>query len=252
MSESEESNGDGQLDAFTDTSVLFNFALDVRQQRADELLVEHTCSVVASNTVKREFEGVMSRRQRIHTQLLPYIKRGEVENFKPENPDSLSPNDWGYIREFRDTLSKLEPAEAARRIQERNRQLKQGYRQLFEFDPPLVIVAQVPSRDASLLGNLSGIIENDADARIICDAVEWGRDGGSGIFLTSDAGDMLAEGNSEDDESEEGNDLSDSFVGFLSGDSRSAPERINDAIERRYDTSCRLEMHSIDSFLEEY
>lgn len=252
MSESEEGHGDGQLDAFTDTSVLFNFALDVRQQRADELLVEHTCSVVAGDTVKREFEGVMSRRQQIHTQLLPYIKRGEVANFEPENPDSFTPNDWGYVREFRDTLSTLEPAEAARRVQERNRQLKQGYRQLFEFDPPLVIIAQVSSRDARLLGHLSGIIENDADARILCDAVEWGRDGGSGIFLTSDAGDMLAEGNSEEDDTGESNVLPDSFEGFLSGDSRSAPERINDAIERRYNASCRLDIHSVDSFLEEY
>lgn len=110
MSESEENYNDGHLEAFTDTSVLFNFALDVRQRRADELLIEHTCSVVVSHTVKREFEGVMSRRQRIHTQLLPYIKRGEVENFEPENPDSFSKNDWGYVREFRDTLSELEPA----------------------------------------------------------------------------------------------------------------------------------------------
>lgn len=252
MSESEESHGDGQLEAFTDTSVLFNYALDVRQQRSDELLVEHRCSVVASDTVKREFEKVMEHRQQIHTQLLPYIKRDEVTDFEPENPKSLSSNDWGYVRDFRNALRDLEPAEAARRVQERNRQLKQGYRELFEFNPPLVIVEQVPPRDASLLGSFSGIIQNDADARILCDAVEWGRDGGSGIFLTSDAGDMLAEGDEDEDELEESNGLSDSFIGFLSGDSRSAPDRINDAIERRYDESCCLEIHSIDSFLDQY
>lgn len=252
MSESEESHSDSHSEAFTDTSVLFNFALDVQQQRANELLVHHECLVVASPTVKREFERVMERRQQIHTQLLPFIKRGEVDEFEPENPESLTSNDWGYVRDFQSTLSELEPAEAARRVQERNRQLKQGYRELFEFDPPHVIVAQVPPRDASLLGRLSGVVQNDADARILCDAVEWSRDGGSGIFLTSDAGDMLPTDNDDADESEETDGLSESFEGFLSGDSRSAPEQINDAIEHRYDEGCCLEIHSIDSFLKQY
>lgn len=252
MSKDEERHDDNQLEAFTDTSVLFNFALDVRQQRADELLVHHECVVVASETVKREFEGVMKRRQQIHTQLLPYIKRDEVERFETEQPDSFTSNDWGYIHDFRDILDELEPAEAARRVQERNRQLKQGYRELFEFDSPHVIVVQVPSRDASLLGNVSGIVQNDADARILCDAVEWGRDGGSGILLTSDVSDMLAESDEDENESEESDGLPDSFAGFLSGDSRSVPEKINDAIERRYNEHCCLEIHSIDSFLDQF
>ncbi|WP_363463670.1 hypothetical protein [Halogeometricum borinquense] len=252
MSKGDGEHGDDQLEAFTDTSVLFNFALDVRQQRADELLVHHECTVVASDTVRREFMGVMERRQRIHTQLLPYIKRDEIEEYEPANPESLSSNDWGYVSDFQDILSDLEPTEAARRVQERNRQLKQGYRELFEFDSPLVVVAQVPARDARLLGNLSGIVQNDADARILCDAVEWGRDSGSGVFITSDAGDMLAEGDENQNDSGEDEGLPDSFAGFLSGDSRSAPEKINDAIKRRYDEGCCLEIHSIDSFLDQY
>lgn len=252
MSERQNRRGSGRLETFTDTSVLFNYALDVRQQRAEELLVEHRCVVVTSETVKREFEGVMERRQQIHTELLPYIKRSEVVEYEPSNRDALTENDWGYVQDFRDTLSKLEPAEAARQVQERNRQLKQGYRELFESNSPHVIVAQIPPRDARLLGNLSGIIENDADARILCDAVEWVRDGGSGIFLTSDAGDMLAGDDEEIDETKDNPGLPDSFEAFLSGDSRTAPERINDAIESRYDKTCCLEIHSIDSFLDQY
>ncbi|UPM45348.1 hypothetical protein [Halocatena salina] len=252
MSKRKNNHSNDQLEVFTDTSVLFNFALDVQQHRADELLVHHECIVVASDTVKREFEGVMERRQRIHTQLLPYIKRNEVQHFEPENPDSLTPNDWGYVQDFRDTLSELKPAEAAHRVQERNRQLKQGYREIFEFDSPYVILVQVPSRDASLLGNLSGIVQNDADARILCDAVEWRRDGGSGLFLTSDTGDMLADTAEDENESEESSELPDSFVSFLSGDSRSLPQKINDAIQRRYDECCYLDIHSIDSFLDQY
>jgi hypothetical protein len=196
----------------------------------------------------------MDRRQQLHTELLPYIKRDKVEEFEPTSADSLTPNDWSYVREFRTTLSELAPAEAARRVQERNRQLKQGYRELFDMKSPLVVVVDVPSRDASLLGRLSGTVDNDADARILCDAVEWCRDGGSGLFVTSDVGDMLAEAEDDDEDTDSGeNDgLPDSFVGFLSGDSRSAPERINAAIERCYDSSCCLEIHSIDSLLKQY
>jgi hypothetical protein len=252
MSERQDGPKSSRLKAFTDTSVLFNYALDVHQQRAEELLVEHRCVVITSETVKREFEGVMERRQQIHTELLPYIKRSEVVEYEPSNRDDMTENDWGYLQKFRDTLSELEPAEAARRVQERNRQLKQGYRELFESDSPHVVVAQIPPRDASLLGNLSGIVENDADARILCDAVEWVRDGGSRIFLTSDAGDMLAGDDEETHEPENNIGLPDSFEAFLSGDSRSAPERINDAIERRYDETCCLEIHSIGSFLDQY
>jgi hypothetical protein len=252
MSEEQDRNGSGRIETFTDTSVLFNYALDVRQQRAEELLVEHRCIVITSETVKREFEGVMERRQQIHTELLPYIKRHEVVEYEPSNRDKLTENDWGYVQDFQDALSELEPAEAARRVQERNRQLKQGYRELFESDSPHVIVARVPPRDARLLGNLSGIIENDADARILCDAVEWVRDGGSGVFLTSDSDDMLASDDERTDESEDSIDLPDSFDAFLSSDSRTAPERINDVIERRYNETCCLEIHSIDSFLNQY
>lgn len=149
----------------------------------------------------------------------------------------------------RDTLSEVDPAEAARRVQERNRQLKQGYRELFEFDPPLVVIAEVPARDARLLGNLSGSVGNDADARILCDAVEWKRDGGSGLFITSDKGDMLADEEKEEDESGDGDGLPDSFAAFLGGDTRSSPEKIKDAIKQRYDQSAVLEIYSIDTFL---
>ncbi|MDQ2052907.1 hypothetical protein RBH26_20915 [Natronolimnohabitans sp. A-GB9] len=252
MSDSESDSNSGKIEAFTDTSVLFNFALDVRQQRADELLRHHECSIVASDTVKREFEKVMERRQQIHTQLLPYIKRDEIGEFEPDNSEELTSNDWGYIRNFQSTLTELGPAEAARRVQERNRQLKQGYRELFELDTPHVILVQIPSRDASLLGSLSGVIENDADARILCDAVEWVRDSGSGIFITSDVDDMLSDSDTTEEASEENGGLSDSFEGFLSGDSRPAPERINDAIKQRYDESCCLDIHSIDTFLDQY
>lgn len=194
----------------------------------------------------------MDRRQQLHTELLPYIKRDEVEEFEPAGSDSFTSNDWSYVREFRNTLSELAPAEAARRVQERNRQLKQGYRELFKIDSPLVVVVEVPSRDASLLGTMSGVVDNDADARILCDAVEWCRDGGSGLFITSDVGDMLADGDDQDTDSDESDGLPDSFAGLLSGDSRSAPERINETIERHYDSSCCLEIHSISSFLDQY
>lgn len=240
------------VEVFTDTSVLFNYALDARQQRADELLIQHECVVVATETVKREFEAVKDRRQEIHTELLPYIKRYAVEEYEPENPDSMTENDWGYVREFRSVLGELEPAEAARRVQERNRQLKRGYRELFEGNSPYVGVIQVPTRDANLLGQLSGIIQNDADARILCDAVEWKRDGGSGHFITSDVNDMLADSEGEDDESDDDEELPDSFEGLLAGDPRTAPEQINDAVSQRYDDSCCLELHSIDTFLRKY
>lgn len=252
MSNSERTNSNSLIEVFTDTSVLFNYALDVDKQRADELLLERQCRVISSKAVRQEFERVMERRQAIHTQLLPYIKNEKVGEFKPKNSESLSNNDWGYVREFCRALSNVEPAEAARRVQERNRQLKQAYRQIFEIKDSLVVIEQMPPRDASLLGNLSGVVHNDDDVRILCDAVEWCRNGGTGIFLTSDKDDMLPGEDRVDTGAEKSDTLSDSFADFLSGDLRSTPEKINEAIQRRYSCSCCLEIHSTNSFLNKY
>lgn len=227
--------------------------MDVDTQRADEILVQHYYTVVTSETVRREFESVRDRRQDIHDELLPYVKNDTVNEYEPNETD-LTANDQGYVDDFKQTLGKLNPLEAARRVQERNRQLKQGYRELFETDEPLVLIVSDISRDPRLTGTITSIIENDDDARIICDAVEWTRDDGSGLFVTSDKDDMLprSDSDSDTDEQTSSSELSDTFEGFLSGDTRSKPERINDAILQRYDSECCLSIFSVGSFLDEY
>jgi hypothetical protein len=238
---------------FTDTSVLFNYALDIDHQRADELLCNHGCRVVASKTVQNEFEKVQERRQQLHDDLLPYAKQDAIDKFEPSSSADLTANDRRYIREFTQILSELEPAEAMRRVQERNRRLKRGCRELFKFEGSLVAIVSVPSRDAQLVGYLASLVDNDDDARILCDAVEWTRDGGSGNLVTSDTEDMLGQSESRAENSDPDSDgLPDSFESFLAGRDQSLAERINEKIADRYDEDACLDIYSVDSFLREY
>jgi hypothetical protein len=119
-----------------------------------------------------------------------------------------------------------------------------------------VAVLAVDGVDAQLMGLLRGVVENEADVRVLCDAVAWRRDGGSGVFLTEDTEDILGDSKPEDegysDDDGSGSDgLPDSFEDFLGTENRSTPEQINDQIANRFGPESKLHILSPEGFVEE-
>jgi len=241
---------------FADTSVLFNFAIDDNPKGAKELFEEHDCGKIVSQQVKEEFDGVRENREKIHRFLLEYASKDEVEEFRLSDIDGLSPNDRSYARELRDELVAMDEVEAVSRLREKRRNLDTAARELFE-EGLIDEVLEGCSRDTQLKGYLGAVMENEADVRIVCDAVYWHRKmDGSGTFLASDKDDILGEESSEEDDATSDVDKiedSEDEIPFeaLLEDDRSMREKINEQIEQRYDSESTLDILSIHEFLDE-
>lgn len=241
-------------EVFTDTSVLFNYTFRDGDGSARQLILQHSCTQCASENVKSEFEGVRDNREQICNEIIPYIANGNLDEFEPSNADDLSPNDRDFLENFRDTLSELDPATATKRVNRRLRQLKAGWNDLMEEPNPYLSIVSYQRVGAGLVGNLNGIVENDADCRIIADAADWHYNGGCGIFITSDKDDTLGRGGSSSERStgdDDSSGLPDSFAGFIGGDSRSLPEKINDKIRESpdYGEDCCLDFYSPSEYI---
>lgn len=179
-------------EVFTDTSVLFDYALG-DDCDADTLFDQHSSTKVVSKSVKREFNRVYERREKLHQALLKLARQGELEQFDPPGDVNLTSNDWGYVEQLLDQLFEIEDdAEVVRRLNEKRRQLKNAKRLLFEASESLIHRVCSPDRDPMLKGYLQMDVENTADVRIICEVVQWTLNGGSGTFLTSDSDDILS------------------------------------------------------------
>lgn len=244
-------------DVFGDTCVLFNYAVEC-QEPARRLFKERSnIEKVVSPRIKREFESVSGRQQDIHRELLKFATSGEIGEYDPEVVGSHS-NDLRYVIDLYSELVELDDTvEVVRRLNELVNRLEKAEEELFGQDG-LVLVINVDGLDAQLKGLLSGVVDNNADVRILCDAVAWRRNGGSGTFLSEDTEDILGKGDvqpsdesvDEDDLSESGEGLPDSFEDFLSeGKKKPLPERINEKITIRYDSSASLRIMSVSEFL---
>lgn len=245
-------------EAFLDTSVCLNYALNDDGGYARRLLPGRNFDPIVSDTVEQEFHSVKSRRESICREFIPYVKRGEIEQFEPSNPERLTSNDWDFIEELADTLSPLSETEAVERINEKLDVLQAGYEDLFLEPNRYLIILPPQDRDGHLLRELESEIQNQADRRIICDAVEWCAADRGNHFITSDREDVLGsrrvDPSSENSEDglEGGSGLPDSLVGFVNGNDRSKVEHINHLIERNYSDEERLDFYSVPEFLSDY
>ncbi|QIB78080.1 hypothetical protein G3A49_07995 [Haloferax volcanii] len=238
-------------DVFTDTCVLFAYAVE-GEKGARVLFEESTFDKVASERIKREFVSVADRHQDIHRELLEFAATDDLDEYEPT--DLHQKNDVRYVIDLYSDLSEMDDVEVVRRLNELINRLEKARDELFETDEVLTVLA-LDGVDAQLVGQLRGVVENEADIRVLCDAAAWSRNGGSGTFLTEDTEDLLGsdEGTrsavkgGEADESGDG--LSDSFADFLGSENKSVPERINDQIVSRYDNDSALQILSIDDFL---
>ncbi|NUC73014.1 hypothetical protein HTZ84_11945 [Haloterrigena sp. SYSU A558-1] len=238
-------------DVFTDTCVLFAYAVE-GEADARKLFEDTTFDKVASERIKREFVSVADRHQDIHRELLEFAATDDLNEYEPT--DLHQKNDVRYVIDLYSDLTDMDDVEVVRRLNELINRLEKARDELFETDGALTILA-LDGVDAQLVSLLRGVVENEDDIRVLCDAAAWSRNGGSGTFLTEDTEDLL--GNDEDagnaveggETDECGDGLPDSFADFLGSENKSVPERINDQIVSRYDTDSALQILSIEDFL---
>lgn len=248
---SETASGGDVGDVFTDTCVLFAYAVE-GEADARKLFENSPHDKVASERIKREFVSVADRHQDIHRELLEFAAADDLDEYEPA--DLQQKNDVRYVIDLYSDLTEMDDVEVVRRLNELINRLEKARDELFETDGVLTILA-LDGVDAQLVGLLRSVVENEDDIRVLCDAAAWSRNGGSGTFLTEDTEDLL--GSDEDTEStvedgeadESGDGLPDSFADFLGSEKKSVPERINDQIVSRYDTDSGLQILSIDDFL---
>ena len=238
-------------DVFTDTCVLFCYAVE-GEPEARHVFEDPTLDKVASERIQREFVSVSDRHQDIHRELLEFAATGDLDEYEPA--DLHQKNDVRYVVDLYSELTDMDNVEAVRRLNELINRLEKASDELFGTEGILTVLS-VDGVDAQLVGLLRGVVENNADIRVICDAAVWSRNGGSGIFLTEDTEDLLGsdqdtEDNAEDDVDETGGSgLPDSFADFLGSERKSVPKRINEHVVNRYDTSAELRILSAEEFV---
>lgn len=238
-------------DAFTDTCVLFAYAVE-GEADAKKLFEDTTLDKIASERIRREFVSVADRHQDIHRELLEFAATDDLDEYEPTDLDQK--NDVRYVINLYSDLTEMDDIKVVRRLNELINRLEKARDELFETDGVLTVLAY-DGIDAQLVGLLRGVVENEADIRVLCDAAAWSRNGGSGTFLTEDTEDLLgrdkdtgsAVESGEADKSGDG--LPDSFADFLGTEEKSIPKRINDQIVSRYDSDSALQILSIEDFL---
>ncbi|MCU4802396.1 hypothetical protein OB920_18630 [Halobacteria archaeon HArc-gm2] len=240
-------------DVFTDTCVLFDYAVESQPTAITVFEERPSLDKVISQRIQREFDSVATRQQDIHRELLNFVVREELDEYEPESVGSQK-NDVRYVVDLYSELTELEEdVEAVRRLNELINRLEKARDELFGPEGRVTILT-VDGVDAQLMGLLRGVIENEADVRVLCDVVAWRRNGGSGVFLTEDTEDILGDGESRDDEDggdDEGGGggLPDSFDDFFGTEDKSVPDRINDQIVIRYDSESKLSILSTGDFI---
>jgi hypothetical protein len=243
-------------DVFADTCVLFDYAVERRSDARSLFDTGDEIEKVVSRRIEREFDSVATRKQDIHRELLEFAAADELDEYEPQG-DVSQKNDVRYVVSLYSELTDLaHEVDDVRRLTELIPRLEKASDELFGAEGCITVLT-VDGVDARLIGLLRGVIENEADVRVLCDAVAWRRDGGSGVFLTEDSEDILGkdgpDDEDEDDESNaqsESNGLPDSFADFLGTEDRSVPEQINDKIESRYGPDSRLRILSTAEFVE--
>lgn len=241
-------------DVFADTCVLFAYAVE-GDDDARKVFHDHVLEKVVSERIEREFESVADRQQDIHRELLEFAASGDLEEYEPA--DLSQKNDVRYVVDLYSELTNMDDeVEIVRRLNELVNRLEKAREELFGSDGAVTIVS-VDGVDAQLMGMLRSVVENDADVRVLCDAVAWRRNGGSGVFLTEDTEDILgndadsvaSESGGIDDDDGGDNGLSDSFEDFWGTDDKSVPEQINERVSDRYGADSTLRILSTGSFV---
>jgi len=239
---------------FSDTCVLLRYVLDDDENPSQRVLLYDPCEVYVSGKVKAEFSSVYRAREYILKGLVEAAEEGNVQGYSPSDKVYISDNNRRWLNDFREEMSQLPEPKAVLRILEKQSQLDEGKKRLFEDDDSIVTVTPSLERDATLVGYLEAVTRNDDDAQVIADAVEWNREGGSGVMLTTDQDDILGNGEEGEEEVESASTVDDdglpTFEGLFETD-LPLPEQINEEIRKWYDDDATLAFMLPEKFLQQ-
>ncbi len=180
-------------EVFVDTCVLLNFIQQEWETTRSKSLVEsELVELVVSESVKNELDNVSNRRTDIYKDLVEFLmeEEGDIENYGLDDRRVyIGKNDAKHVRDIQMTLASLDDSrEVLRRFR---RYLKAIDRRLKFLEQQLEDNIVFPSGSLELEFAVHGLIGNDNDATIVTDAAGWTADGGSGILVTLDSGDLL-------------------------------------------------------------
>lgn len=180
-------------EVFADTCVLLNFIQQEWETTRSKSLVEsELVEIIVSESVMSELDNVSNRRTDIYKDLIDFLmeEEGDIENYGLDDRHVyIGENDAKHIRDIQMTLASLDDSrEVLRRFR---RYLKALDRRLKFLEQQLEDNVVFPSGSLELEFAVHGLIGNDNDATIVTDAAGWTADGGSGILVTLDSGDLL-------------------------------------------------------------
>ncbi|MBP1988302.1 hypothetical protein [Halolamina salifodinae] len=237
---------------FSDTCVLLRYVLDDDKGKPSEkVLLNDPCQVYVSGKVKAEFESIYRGREHILDGLVDAAEQGNILDYSPSGEVHIGDGNQEWMNRFREEMGQLPESMAVMRMLEKQARLNEGKKRLFEDDDPIVTVTPALGRDATLVGYLEAVTRNDDDAQVIADAVEWNREGGSGVMLTTDEDDILGDEEESDDAAVPVDDDGlPTFEGLFESD-RPLPEQINDEIRSWYNEDSTLLFLLPQAFLEQ-
>lgn len=180
-------------EVFSDTCVLLDFVQqDAGQAASTELIETDAVQVLVSDAVMDELATVTDRRKDIYADLIDFIlgSEGCIVDYDPqERHVYVGENDKDHILNLQMDLRDIEDdREVLRRLRQYVRGIKRRQEYLEEKLADQVVVSYAP---LPLQWDIQDIIKNGDDAYVVIDAAGWSADGGSGIFVTRDSGDIL-------------------------------------------------------------
>lgn len=184
-----------QLDfseAFSDTSVLFNYTFEEDDGEAKELLCDHGCENVVSSSVRSEYQNVRDRRKSIVKSMLKAQGKGEFDEWEPPSHIDLGGNDLNYMIDLMAELDSMDSARLKKRLKIEERRIIRGWESLFESPDGHIDTVWQCNRDPRILRNIRSTVNNESDCQILCEAVDWSSNGGSGTMVAGDYDDMIS------------------------------------------------------------
>lgn len=236
-------------EAFTDSSVIFNYILDQDPRPTIEYFHVHESRKIAGSYVREEVYSAKKRRVAFFEWL---STQGEI---KPTSvvdyTDHLSTNDEGYIRDLLYDIDKRFDSfrDKVEAIQNEITRLDAGIDEMFENDDPRIDEVVTYSISDKLKRSINGIINHRHDSKIVTNAAHWSADEATGIFVHCDEDDLT--GNEEDTGTEQSEGLPDTLEGLLEN-SEEPPKLMNRKIKRELGEEARLEFHTLQSFIANY
>lgn len=180
-------------EVFSDTCVLLDFVQgNDRQPHSLALVKTDAIEIIVSDAVTEELENVTDRRADIYDDLLEFLHtsdEGITDYDMSERHVYFGENDHNHVLNLQMDLRDItDNREVLRRVRQFLREVDRRYAYLMEQLDGNEVMTLAPQE---LEWNIRDLIGNGDDARVVTDAAGWSANGGSGVFVTRDTGDII-------------------------------------------------------------